>query len=113
MTMKLYRFSATWARTETIGGIFAAEEADVKAAYGLRCYLEEPCGRHSSGEFALDPKHIKVLTDDAAFIAKATKYGLLPTGINPLSAITCDSCGDALRPPYEACHHKGCGGKRA
>lgn len=112
--MKLYRFEARWGRSETIEGIFAAEEADVAAAYGVAGYLESPCGKHSGGGFTLAPAHMKVLTDDAAFIAKALEYGLFPTGVNPLtSALTCGTCGDSLPAPYDACRHASCGWKRS
>lgn len=109
----LYRFSARWTRTETIDGIFAAEEADVQAAVGIQGYLDEPLGRHSSGAFTLKPAHLTEVTRDQDFIAMAQEYGLLPAGINPLHALKCEGrCGDILKAPYQACHHEHCGWKR-
>ena len=110
--LKLYRFSVRWTRTDDITGIFAAEEAEVVAAYGVQGHLDEPLGRYSSGPLTLKAEDLTVLTDDQAFIAKAIEYRLLPTGVNPLWALTCEKCGDTLRAPYQKCRHARCGWKR-
>lgn len=109
---KLYKFSARWGRADDIEGVFAAEEADIAAAIGVPGYLEEPLGRHSSGGFTLAPEHLKVLTDDQAFIAQAEAYKLIPVGTDPRYALKCGNCGDVLPVPYTACRHTECGWTR-
>lgn len=110
--IKLYKFSARWGRADDITGIFAAEEADIAAAIGVPGYLEEPLGRYSSGDFTLSPEHLKVLTEDQAFIAKAFEYRLIPAGTDPRYALKCGHCGADLPAPYNACRHFTCGWER-
>lgn len=107
---KVYKFRSRWQRTETITGVFVADDADVEAAIGIEGRLDDPCGRHSSGPFTLAREHLTVLTDDQAFIDKAIAFNLVPVGVNPLYALKCQgTCGDVLDAPYVACRHKDCG----
>lgn len=111
--LKLYRFSVGFGRMGDLEGIFAADdEKDIKPALGMRIYFGEVLGKHSEVDLPeLKAEHLTALTDDAKFIKQAEGYGLLGVGFNPLNYITCDRCGDTLRPPYTKCR-RACGWKR-
>lgn len=93
--VKLYKFHWYVRRMGDVEGIFAADEAEVEKAIGMRVDFGEILGKHSQINGTLDRGDLTVLTDDAAFIAKATKYGLLPIGHNPLHCLRCE-CGAML-----------------
>jgi hypothetical protein len=93
--VKLYKFHWYVRRMGDVEGIFAAEEADVEKAIGLRVQFGEILGKHSDIHGTLDREDLTVLTDDANFIAKAKAYGLIPVGHNPLDRLQCE-CGAIL-----------------
>ena len=82
---KLYKFYWDYGRMGDVEGVFAADEKEVAAAIGKRIYFGEILGKHSEVFGPLNTDDLDVLTDDQEFIAKAKKYGLVPTGYNPLS----------------------------
>lgn len=100
---RLYKFRLDYGRHGDLEGVFAATEQEVTAALGMTCDFGEVLGKHSEVSCVLTPAHVKVLTTDPGFIAKAEEYGLVPSGHNPLQAITCKRCGDkACRKRAEA-----------
>lgn len=105
---RLYRFDLDCGRSGDVEGIFLATEREVEAAYGRTCNFGEILGKHSEVSCVLTAKHIKLLTTDPGFIAKARKYKLVPSGHSPLQAITCDRCGDCLPAPYVECGDEEC-----
>ena len=105
-TQKLYRFHWDCGRQGDVYGIFAAEPAEVAAAIGREVYFGEILGKHSEIEGTLDAREIEILTDDAAFIAKAAEYGLIPSGHNPLEHLRCTECGYDSGEHAEDCESK-------
>lgn len=84
---KLYKFHWDCGRMGDLVGVFAAEEAAVRAAVGREVYFGEVLGKHSEIYGDVTEDDFEVLTDDQAFIDQAIAYGLLPTGHNPLDRL--------------------------
>ena len=82
---KIYRFHWDCGRMGNVDGVFAATEEEVQAAIGREVYFGEILGKHSEVHGTLAESEFEVLTDDQDFIEKANKFGLIPTGYNPLS----------------------------
>ena len=81
----LYQFHWDCGRMGSILGIFAATEAEIKAALGKSLYFGEVLGKHSDIRGVLEEKDITLLTGDQEFIRKAIEYKLVPTGHSPLN----------------------------
>ncbi len=91
---RLYRFDLDCGRMGDLTGMFVADEREIRAAIGKACHFGEVLGKHSDISCTLKAEHFTILTDDAAFIAQATRYGLIPTGFNPLGVLA-DAAADA------------------
>lgn len=107
MGKKLYRFDLYCGRQGSLEGTFAADPRKVRAAMGKRIYFGEVLGKHSEVECVLEAKHLKILTDDADFIAKATEYGLVPSGFDPLAVLADDAAEARRAKKYEREHPTG------
>lgn len=88
----LYKFHWDCGRQGTIEGFFLADPADVKAAVGQPVAFGECLGKHSDVRGTLEEKDLVILSEDFDFIAKAHKFGLVPSGYNPLHYLACP-CG--------------------
>lgn len=84
---KLYRFYWDCGRQGDVEGIFVATIEEIEQAIGKSVQFGEILGKHSNIYGNLELKDLQILTDDQDFIEKAEKYGLLPTGHNPMNYI--------------------------
>lgn len=95
---KMYRFHVNFGRHGDIDGVFCATPEEVAAAVGVHVWFEEPWGKHSSADCAIEAGHFSILTDDQDFIAKAKRYGISRHGESPLGLIA-DMRSDGRLPP--------------
>ena len=84
---KLYRFHWWCRRHGDLRGLFVAEESDVEQCIGKDVSFGEVLGKHSHISGTLDREDLEVLTDDATFIDQAERFGLIPSGHNPIPRI--------------------------
>lgn len=86
-TKKLYSYTLDYGRMGYLDGVFVTTDSEIEACKGKTAYFGEALGKHSEVYDENFVENIKFLTDDAEFIAKAEKYGIIPTGSNPISQI--------------------------
>jgi len=89
MKTKLYEFKANFGRMGSLNGRFFLDEeieALLPELYGKSIDFGEVLGKHSEVVFDLKPEHLKLVTDDQAFLAKAEELGIsLAHGYDPIS----------------------------
>lgn len=89
MKTKLYEFKANFGRMGSLSGRFFLDEeteAKLPELYGKSINFGEVLGKHSEVVFDLEPKHLKLVTDDQAFLDKASELGIsLAHGYDPIS----------------------------
>lgn len=83
-SMKLFRWTYEAGRGGSLQGVFASTQEIIDAAIGEKAYFGEVLGKHSDVVVVLASGQFETLTDDQDFIDKATKYGLVDSGHNPL-----------------------------
>ena len=86
-TRGLYKFHWDCGRMGQLDGVFVANHKDVVDLTGRNVYFGEVLGKHSEIYGKIEEGEVWMLTNDQDFIEKAEKYGLVPTGFNPLSHI--------------------------
>lgn len=82
----LYRFHWDYGRMGDIDGVFAADDADVKAALGKTVWLGSVLGKHSEVCGELEEDALTVLSTDQAFIKQFIEI-VGPVGYDPLEYI--------------------------
>ena len=83
---KLYKFYWDCGRQGSLGGVFIADDEEIKKNLGKRLYFSEPFGKHSEVDGTLDEGNLTILTDDQDFIKKFEELKC-SNGRNPLNYI--------------------------
>lgn len=68
----------------SLSGIFVAEPSEIEKIMGREVYFGEVLGKHSDISCSIDDENLKMVCDDPVFNEQAIKFGLVPSGINPL-----------------------------
>jgi hypothetical protein len=82
--MKLYEYCESFGRMGVLTGRILLSDEDRASLEGATGIVDEALGKHSEVEIILNDKTLTVVTDDQAFLARATELGInLECGFDP------------------------------
>lgn len=83
MSEGVYKFVASYGRMGTLSGVFISDQPTIDSIIGKTISFGDALGKHSDVRIEIEPKMIRLLTDDSDFVSKFKEFGLA-TGTNPL-----------------------------